>query len=524
MKVGVTYSKISLLAAAAISMGAVSCQRKGQDAPGAHNTISLTVDEEPATKVVTAGQPEEVLNMPFVTEDGDTLVLKAFISDAASVAETADAQTKGAPVTNDNIAAIVGGDGFKMSVFNNGQPYSYPDYDDGKIFIPGKSMSDVTAQFADGSWDLVGGPYYWPEDDSDLTFCSYTPVRQKGTISNLSWNNGAKATFHLAQTSGTFAKTDAVDQEDVLFAINTQNLSDSRTAKIHFRHALAAVKFARGTIEGCTVASVVLENFYTEGDCTFSPDGKFVWTKLESKKTLKQAFDTNIGLDDPEHMPFDKSDDGRRTFMMIPQKLSEDAVIRINLEQKLLHPIVFPIGQYADSKLNDWSNFAGKVLTFTVNTPEEEYTGVNIEVVSQVASTVVTNANVKNINRSDVFVRANVVANWVDGTGDVIAPLMGSEIAFEKSADFSNYWYYDEESETYYYKYPVAKDQTPVRDLFTRYAKPASPDHSKHNLPASGHVEIIVLGQAIEADADKAYVTAAGWNPTAVAWMSATRN
>ncbi|MCQ2136071.1 MAG: fimbrillin family protein [Bacteroidales bacterium] len=498
------------LAFVAVAM-MTSCQRDGGRARHPKDTISVVVDNAELTKAGLAGS-HEIFNIPVETEDGDTLVLTALISDF----DTQAPSTKGVVLTSSNIAERIGSTGFNLSVFKDGAVYAYDSYDTDYKHIDGRSMGNVTVTYGSSSWELNGGPYFWPVDEGNLTFCSYVP---SSSLSAINWNKGAKASFHLAQQHNTKGYNDAVNQDDILFGIKTQNTAQSTSVHINFKHALTAVKFVRGNIKGCTISNISLENFYAAGDGEFSEDGGFVWKNHSDKVSFKQDFYTELSDDETGTISLDGSADGSKTFMIIPQVLSEDAVFKIEIEGRI-HPIEFKIGK---STVKDWSIYAGKVLTFKVSTPSDNYTGVTIEVGSTDDATVATNATVSNTNYSDVYIRANVVANWVDANGIIMAPILGSELAFEFAANFSDFWFYDADSETYYYKYPVPEGEATACNLFERYARPATPDLSKHELPADGRIELVIVSQAIEADPDKAKVTAAGWNAAAIAWMSSTR-
>lgn len=499
------------LAFVAVAM-MTSCQRDGGRARHPKDTISVVVNNAELTKAGLAGS-YELFNVPIETEEGDTLVLSAIISDF----DVQTPSTKGVVLTTLNIAERIGSTGFNLSVFKDGAVYAYDSYDTEYKHIDGRSMGNVTVTYGSSSWELNGGPYYWPVNGEDLTFCSYVP---SSSLNDINWDNGAKASFHLAQRHNTKGYNDAVNQDDILFGIKTQNTAQSTSVHIDFKHALTAVRFVRGNIKGCIVKNIILENFYAAGDCEFSEDGGFVWKNHSDKVSFKQDFYTEISDDETGTiLSLDGSADGSKTFMIIPQVLSEDAVFKIEIEGRI-HPIEFKIGK---SSVKDWSIYAGKVLTFKVSTPSDNYTGVTIEVGSTDDATVATNATVSNTNYSDVYIRANVVANWVDANGIIMAPLLGSELAFEYDAsNFSDFWFYDADSETYYYKYPVPAGETTACNLFERYARPATPDLNEHELPADGRIELVIVSQAIEADPSKAKVTAAGWNPDAIAWMSST--
>lgn len=505
---------IILLLASTVLMA--SCQSNGGRNGHSKDAISVVVENDELTK---AGASRELFSIPVQTEEGDTLVIKGVITDFDSAAP----QTRAAALTTGNIADAIGSTGFKLSAFKDGAVYAYDsfDIDETHEHIEGKSMGNIEVTYGAGAWEMSGGPYYWPLDKSSLTFCSYVP---SSSLNVTGWNGGSKASFHLAQHHDAEEGHDAYFQDDILFAIDNQSAAQSSSARIRFKHALTGVQFVRGNIKGCTITSISLENFYAAGDGEYTADSCFTWKNLSDKTTFTQKFNKTISASETGKISLDNSGNGSRTFMIIPQKLSTDAVIRIDIEDRL-HPIAFKIGQSAEASLNDWSSYAGKILVLTVDMPSSNYTGVKIEVGSNDDATVATNASVTNTNYSDVYIRANIIANWVsyEDEGVIMSPILGSEIAFEFAADFYDYWFYDAESETYYYKYPVPSGEPTACNLFERYARPVKPDYSKHNLPDDGRIELIIASQAVEADAAKEKVTAAGWNAAAIAWMSSTR-
>ena len=352
-----------------ILLCAVSCLKdNGMENPSKDGAIKMKVGEVVETKSASNVKAEEMLlSIPVVTNGGDTLALQAFISEMPDASQIEAVQTKGAIVTTENIASLYGS--FSTSVFKSGA--SYTDYQ-------GKSMNNVTVSRSTGEWELVDSPYHWPEDGSEITFCSSAPIGD-ARVSGINWNGGSTLTFNYNDTPAG-AGNDAKNQKDLIFGINAQKESDhAQYAWINFSHALVGVKFIKGDIDNCTVKSIVLSNFKSAGTATGTPGNNkvaFTWSNQSTLKNYSQTFNKTVtGLADKASL--DPTTDGSCTFLMMPQDLDASATLKVVVDDNgTEHVILVNLGSITDeqagnatnaAKLKDWSSYAGQIITFRIS-------------------------------------------------------------------------------------------------------------------------------------------------------------
>lgn len=327
---------------------AASCQK---GLLGGQREIIPVVSSTVMTKASSDQNDAEQLlfSVPLDADNGEEYTLEAWISDTPSNVP----ETKGTPVTTGNIQDVYGS--FKTTAFCGGQPYS--------------GLQEATVTYSNSEW-AFDNVYYWPSDGSSLTFCSVAPV---GTwnkqVSNLSWNNGAEATFTYTLPSPN-GSSDAFNQDDLLIAMDTQSAGTSGEAEIKFHHALTFVDFIVGSLKDVTINSISLKNFYGTGTCTYTPGStpSFSWSSPSNKNTYVQDFGQKIESSTTDGYSIG---DWSKTFMMIPQQLPSDAeiVITYNTDKT----VSYKIGADNTTKdksgnlINNWSPYAGKSITFKVN-------------------------------------------------------------------------------------------------------------------------------------------------------------
>lgn len=496
--------KISILCALGILTCAVSCQKEnGLGVSGKGREIKVKLGMDLITKSGEDPAEEFLFAVPFVTDSGQELSLEAFISDIPEGFQ--GYATKGAPVTTDNLASLYGS--FKTTVYKGDDVYTDP--------VSETPMSGVTVTGADdGSWSLEGGPYYWPEEEDDeLIFCSSAPSSATG-VSNIDWNEGTELTFDYTNTPGG-AGNDAKAQKDLIFGIDS-NSSTSHTdgdeiyAWINFSHALTAVKFIRGEIESCTINTVTMKNFYGAGSAsavinTTAGDDrglKFTWTPSGALKTYVQTFGNEIGEVGESgavalNGTLDPSDDESCTFMMIPQELPATATIEISLTVgSTTRTVSLNLGSITEeqagtaanaAKLKDWSTYAGKVITIRVNAAN-----LSVAVDETFDGAAKENVGAKNTGNKTEFVRAAIVAYWVDKDGN---PLWTCDVTEEGtliSAEDSGWILHTDGF--YYYTKAIAPGAVTSGKIFTKYVPP------KEQASTIDHLDMTILLQSVEYD------------------------
>lgn len=206
-----------------------------------------------------------------------------------------------------------------------------------------------------GKWKPGPANFYWPGDDSSLTFYAWAPKTiSDGTsgspedgVSN--FRSGMDATTgeeqisfnYVAETSKDGTR-DAVEQTDLLLAISTCKKSESTggVAPLEFIHPLSAIKFAVRDVMDCTVTGISIENVYKTGTCTYtlSKGADWQYSKEENNKgTFHQKFDVVLNdqsqKDNDKIIPITDSDkDMGATFMMVPQEIPDDAMIALRVK------------------------------------------------------------------------------------------------------------------------------------------------------------------------------------------------
>ncbi|MBR5175338.1 MAG: fimbrillin family protein [Bacteroidales bacterium] len=527
--------KLNYIIIGVIALGCIaSCQRdKKVSTSDDRDVILVRVNESSQTRSAEEASPQELLfSVPAILDNGDSVVVNAFISDM----DEFELETRGAAITNANIGTRLGS--FPTSVYKDGATY---------VDETGLSMANVTVRYqTSGDWELVDGLYHWPSDGSDITFCSYAPTGVTG-LTNINWHNGASLSFNYslpapagADASGNYS--DAMNQPDILFAMDPQNENDrvkasdgKRYADIQFNHALVAVRFTRGNIDDCTIETIALKGFYGAGSATatltegatvhgnattYGDKLNFTWTTSGTTKDYVQSFNKELKSTDASQDPtqhtvtgasLDASSDGSRTFMMIPQVLATGATLEIKVKERI-HPLTVVLtnttdgsGNPIDNKLKDWSGYAGKIITISVNSVKQGEL-VDVEITDQVSGKVKTNAKVTNTKYGDpVYVRVAIIANWVKADGTIIYPYEVDNIAGDSNFEGVNTdWVYDSDG-FYYYKHKMAPNTSVT--LFTKFTSPAPPS----TIPDIDHLQMTLLVQGFDASKKAEMGSTYGW-------------
>ena len=202
--------------------------------------------------------------------------------------------------------------------------------------------------------------------------------------------------------------------------------------------------------------------------------------------------------------------------MMIPQLLATGASIEIYIKERI-HPIIDDLtgandgsGHPIDSKLKDWSTYAGKVITISLNSVfEGEH--VDIEITDQVNANVKTIPTVTNTAEvgKDCYVRVAIVANWVKADGTVIYPYPIDNIATNpRFTGFdSSKWVFD--NGFYYYKYKLKGASV---KLFDKFTAPVSGDTDyESTVPDIDHLVVTIVAQGVDWEKKAEMISTYGW-------------
>ena len=500
----------------------------------------------------TAAGEELLCTRQFVTEEGDTLYISAYLSDMEvslpSQMEGLEKETKGAPVSSSNLGTLYGQ--ISTTVYDADGKYVSEDKDGNTT-----TMEDVSVTYASGKWGFGGTTYYWPKAGGDLYFCSMAPVEllsgsdETGSVTNLSWNGTDKKysfNYIMPAPETDEAPNDAMNQKDLLVAVDKNNKKNSTQAKINLCHALTGVRFVMGSsTAGVKLTSVSLNNFYSEGTATIErgrnkaddADSTMVnWTSLSSPKSFTQSYTDEEVASWTTNADFDKTVNKEKTFMVIPQTLGENAELAIYLASAL-HPEVlkFDMITTEEPALADWSKYAGKMITFRINS----YVGlvsVKVKDDCDTANGVKSNIEIKNDGNADIFIRAKLVGNWINEDGDVLASWKedNSYGEFEsaagtKNADLASVL--DENWQKaadgfYYYKYYVKSDDVLKHNMFKTFTLKGKPVDSSGQWAGEvkmqiDALELSILVQAVRAESTKASAIAA-WGSANVGFLTNT--
>jgi len=368
-----------------------------------------------------------------VTETGDTLYISAYLSDMNNSVSD-ESETKSSLMNNDSLGKPAGVMSFSMDVYKEGEATIYQSIDDTQTKTP---MKDVTVSYSQTQhkWSL-GGTYYWPTDNKILHFCSYGPSEEfdgGGSGSTLTWDKVTHTfSFHYTTPSSSADTLDAQNQKDILVGVNQQAYDKDGTNNINvsLRHPLMAVRFVLGNIWG-KIEYIGLNNFYSEGTVNITKD-TLTWTGQATKQNYAQTFemfDATKYTDAQKAtgtIELDQTSDKSRNFIIIPQVVPSDASLEIKVGN--LHPITLSCDSlYRDGLDKDWTKFAGKVLTFRISSFKANL--VSVDITDQIVDTLILSKTyskkkdikIFNDGKSDLYIRAVLVGNWLNMDGNILA-------------------------------------------------------------------------------------------------------
>ena len=487
MKLNHTYKYIL-----ALMLLLFSCQK--EEVPPAEaitDAITFTLKSNGNYSASTRAGQESVA---LVSNDGkDTLILQlSEISDIYTDTTT----TKGTAITGNNLKEKCPEKIALQAFWGNN-----------------KFIDDVLVFDNDGS-ARTKTPSYWPvAEDAMVDFWSYHP-KETALINNLTITNNTNThtiTLNYNQKKeNDNTLVDATQQEDLFFAY-TQAGKETGSVNLTYQHALSAIKFSAGKALAGEIRNISITNIHASGTLTFSPtaeNNKFSWELTNEKYTLNQNFEKKID----EDITGDASqgiaqDIENTTFMLIPQDITATTgegakeltikYLKAGETEATEYKAILPDGKWE----------AGKAYTYTLTLMDGM--GFEIEPPTTTNNTI-NGIEIKNTYNKPCYIRAMIIANWVDSEGNIAAIFYPSEIDLKITASPSNYvkgenwdnnWWYDEDTNIYYYKRPLQKDGNPIK-LFETFTNP-KPNTEGLNL------DFTVLVQAVEADNNKTYVKTA---------------
>ena len=337
--------------------------------------------------------------------------------------------------------------------------------------------------------------YFWWEDANHadnnykLAFYAYAPT---GTVltgkakwaddalgkSNFKKDGIIEFTYTVPVGSGSDVDKDAEVQPDILVGYTAPQLREDLDTKtisgteyyfvdLIFYHALCGVNFKAtenlATNEnGLTINSITLSGLKDTGKCTFNPagnasthnksydkiswdftsytdnDGEYTQTFNYPVPNITGANAFNDAKDQKDATLYgaEEGTGASKNFMLIPQSYgkpgsnSPDATLTIDFTYKGVTKTK-TVSLLPSSATSAYTWQAGKLYTYQI---DKVVNAIEVAVVEDfvAADRTKKNVNAKNIGTANAYVRAAVIANWVDGNGSVIAPLDFTSVGTDK--------------------------------------------------------------------------------------------
>lgn len=188
-------------------------------------------------------------------------------------------------------------------------------------------MSGEVTQGTD-VWATVS-THFWPGSRYSMRFFAYAPYDMPATVST--FDNQPSITYTVPEDVAKQADLLLADEVETATATDDSGAEYAETvvgnyntpAKLHFYHALTAIK-VRAVGDGLkgTIKKVELKGVKGAGTHLFGSDS---WTSTGDDVTFSQTLDISVGNNTEETLIVD----GETTFMMIPQRLGENAALQI---------------------------------------------------------------------------------------------------------------------------------------------------------------------------------------------------
>lgn len=307
------------------------------------------------------------------------IYLHTYVAGESERATGAGIETRSTPVNNQtDFSKVNGNDGFEVSALYT---------ETGKAFMS-NAIAKKASSIEEGQkevWNTTPA-YYWPGNDRTLCFHSFAPLSAKDSLRNMQAGNSViEFDYTVPKTADS---TDAEHQPDLMFALKecSKATSSDGKAPLNFRHALSAVKFAIRDVVGGTIKDISIKGVAGKGHCVYKgPEAAgdkdtFVWTGNTGYDCdYSQKFNYKTDENYVKDYPTDDSKDivlndkmPEKTFMLIPQDISEDAEILITLVRASDNKEFKLSGKIRDNSVTKWE--PGKEYVYTVSTSSSNWT------------------------------------------------------------------------------------------------------------------------------------------------------
>ncbi|MDE6027506.1 MAG: fimbrillin family protein, partial [Muribaculaceae bacterium] len=223
---------------------------------------------------------------------------------------------------------------------------------------------------------------YWP-GDRHVTFYAVSPSSAFGDLEGLKVDNGSMSFSYSAQKGN--GENDAERQPDLLItsSITDKKGSDNGKAPLNFNHALAAVKFAIRDVANGEIEKITISGVKSKGDCEltydpYSDTHSVSWTNQEGSESFGQNFNYNVsglGAVDTSDASADillNNAMPEKTFMMIPQQITDDAEIIVSVKRADMTPERIEVrGKINDNLVTEWK--PGHEYIYTISTSKSNW-------------------------------------------------------------------------------------------------------------------------------------------------------
>ena len=240
-------------------------------------------------------------------DSADTLCVRAIVSEGINVSgfEGEQALTRATPVGKDNFY-----NKFHVLAYwsKNGAPVDQ--------FYMNTNASKVAASVGTGAIWNTEQIYYWPGADHSFQFYAWAPTDAGGLTTPSSPQEKS-----LAYT----VPEAAADQKDIVVATTDEIQGDNNAAvPLTFKHICTAVRFAVGSqMQPGQIKSVALKGVKNAGTYNMANGA---WTLGDATADFSQTLDKETTGNEGNG---DEITSAEGTFMMLPQILPADAMIKV---------------------------------------------------------------------------------------------------------------------------------------------------------------------------------------------------
>ena len=240
-------------------------------------------------------------------DSADTLCVRAIVSEGINVSgfEGEQALTRATPVGKDNFY-----NKFHVLAYwrKNGTPVDQ--------FYMNTNASNVGASVGTGAIWSTEQIYYWPGADHSFQFYAWAPTDAGGLTTPSSPQEKS-----LAYT----VPEAAADQKDIVVATTDEIQGDNNAAvPLTFKHICTAVRFAVGSqMQPGQIKSVALKGVKNAGTYNMANGA---WTLGDATADFSQTLDKETTGNEGNG---DEITSAEGTFMMLPQILPADAMIKV---------------------------------------------------------------------------------------------------------------------------------------------------------------------------------------------------